>query len=314
MNRYNLKYKTFDELMAEVKMDFEDYNLEDHIKPFTLIKVAKRVNYDLGLRIHKTENVILEVEKGRAKLPDDFYLLNYAYLLGHFKMKEALPQGTHTEQVPLAVPAYITQPDKIDICATPDPCPTPEPECPDPCAPEEADTCSTTKGCQTWMNCKGETMQLIQKIKFQTRTWDEFYRIRVTGDDKFFDPKCPNLNWLAKNKAFIRDGYIYTSFQEGDLYINYEAMMKDSDGNLLVLNHPMINEYYEYALKERILENLMAANHQLNPNFVQRIDAKFRMSRNVANGIVNTMEFTELEEVWRANRKAMYNKYYKMFV
>jgi hypothetical protein len=313
MKPYNLKYKTFDQLMAEVKMDFEDYNLEDHIKPFTLIKVAKRVNYDLGLRIHKTENVILEVEKGRAKLPDDFYILNYAYLLGHFKMKSAMPQGTHTEQVPLPVPAYVTQPDKIDICVTPDPCPTPEPECPDPCQAPEPCGCNAC-GCETWVNCKGETMQLIQKIKFQTRTWDEFYRIRVTGDDKFFDPKCPNKNWLSKNKAFIRDGYIYTSFQEGELYINYEAMMKDENGNLLVLDHPMINEYYEYAIKERLLENLMAANHQLNPNFVQRIDVKYRQSRNVANGIVNTMEFTELEEVWRANRKAMYNKYYKMFV
>lgn len=313
MKNYNLKYKTFDQLLAEVKMDFEDFNLEDLIKPYQLIKVAKRVNYDLGLRIHKTKNVVLEVEKGRAKLPDDFYILNYAYVLGNYEMVTPMVQGTHTEQVPLPTPEYFTQPDTIDVCATKPECPTPEPECPDPCQAPEPCGCNTCN-CDTWMNCKGETMQLIQKIKFQTRKWTQFYRIKITGSDQFFDPKCPNKTWAAKNTAFIRDGYIYTSFREGELYINYEGLLEDEEGNILVLDHPMINDYYEYAMKERLLENLMAAGHQLNPNLVQRIDVKFRQSRNVANGIVNTMEFDELKEVWEMNRKAMFNKYYKMFI
>jgi hypothetical protein len=313
MGKYNLKYKTFDELLAETKTDFESFNIEDVIKPYQLIKVSKRVNYELGLKINKTKNVVLTVEKGRAKLPDDFYIVNYAYVLGQCETKQPMIQGTHVEEVPIDAPEYFQRDKTIDVCATPDPCPTPEPECDDPCQAPEPCGCNTC-GCSTWMNCKGQEMKLIQKIKYETRKWTEFYRIKITGNSMYFDVKCPNLTWMAKNTAFIRDGYIYTSFQDGELYLNYEGLLEDEEGNLLVLDHPLINEFYEYAIKERLLENLLANNHQVNGAFIQRIDGKLKMARATARGIVNTMEFDELHDVWAMNRKAMFNKYYKMFI
>jgi hypothetical protein len=33
--------------------------------------------------------------------------------------------------------------------------------------------------------------------------------------------------------------------------------MENEEGDLLVLDHPYCNEYYEYALKQRILENML---------------------------------------------------------
>lgn len=311
MAQYTLKYKTFDQLLSEVKGDFESYNLEDLIKPHQLIKVAKRINYDLGLRINQTKNEILEVENGNVKLPQDFLFLNYAYILGRYEMVTPVVQGTHVEEVPLDAPKYFPGTKTVDVCATPDPCPAPDP-CPDPCQAPEPCGCDKC-GCQTWINCKGEEMQLIQKIKMQTRKWTEFYRIRITGDDQFFDSMCPNNRWQSSKTAFIKDGFIYTGFKKGTLYLNYQGMMENKDGELLVLEHPMINEFYEYAMKERILEILMGNNERVNGGFVNRIDQKLRMARNNAKSIVNTPDFSELRDVWLANRKAMFNKYYKMF-
>lgn len=311
MAQHNLKYKTFDQLLSEVKGDFESFNLEDLIKPHQLIKVAKRINYDLGLRIHSTKNTVLEIDKGRTKLPDDFMTLNYAYILGNFTVTTPMVQGTHVEEVPVNAPEYFPGTDKIEICAVKDPCPEPEPES-DPCQNPEPCGC-TTCGCDTWINCKGQEMKLIQKVGMTTRKWTEFYRIQITGEDQFFDPLCPNKRNGASNTAFMKDGYIYTPFKTGELYINYQGIMEDKDGNLLVLEHPMINEYYEYAMKERILEILMGNNETLNGNFVQRIDHKLRLSKNAAKSIVNTPDFAELKEVWAMNRRAMFNKYYKMF-
>lgn len=313
MSKYNIKYRTFDQLLASVKGDFEAYNLEDLIKPHQLIKVAKRVNKDLGLKITQTKNIVLEVEKGKAKLPDDLSILNYSYMLGKFETTQAVPQGTHVEEVPIDAPTYHPGTKTIDVCAVPDPCPTPEPIDPcDPCQSPEPCGC-TTCGCSTWMNCKGEEMQLIQKIKYQTRKWTEFYRIKLTGDDNLFDPLCPNKSWNTKNGGFIREGYVFTNFKEGTLYLNYQGMMEDHDGNLLVLDHDLINEYYEYAFKERILEILMGNNETVNGGFAKLIMQKYRDARILANGIVNMPEFDELHELWAMNRKSMYNKYYKMF-
>jgi hypothetical protein len=313
MSKTTLKYKSFDELLAEVKSDFEAFNLEDLIKPYQLIKVAKRVNYELGLRINQTKNTVLEIEKHKAKLPDDFIVMNYVYGLGEYELTTPMVQGTHVEEVPLKRPEYFPGTKDVEICATDPVCPTPEPECPDPCQTPEPCGC-TTCNCDTWINCKGEEMQLIQKIKTQTRKWKEFYKVKIIGDSKYYDPLCPNKDWDVVNTAFIENGYIYTSYKEGDLYINYQGLLEDKDGSLLVLDHDLINEYYEYAIKERILENLMANQEAVQPQFVNRIDTKLRMARNNALSIVNTPDFAELQGVYDMNREAMFRKYYKMFI
>ena len=50
-----LKYRTFNQLLEDVSVDFSMYALENMIEPQQLIKVVQRVNYDLGLRINKTK-------------------------------------------------------------------------------------------------------------------------------------------------------------------------------------------------------------------------------------------------------------------
>lgn len=313
MSKYTLHYRTFDQLLAEVQGDFESYHLEDFIKPHTLIKIAKKVNYELGLKIHKTKDVVLTVEKGKAQLPMDFNVLNYMYALGSHSIVVPATQGTHVEEVPVnTVPVYDPGTNSINICASP--IVTPLPSCqtclePDPCG------CNTTTlpATGTWLNCKGEEMQLIQKVKLETRQWTEFYKVRLIDNPLFIDPNCPNVSWQAKNTAYIKDGYIFTTFKDGNLYLNYQGMMEDADGNLLVLDHPLINEYYEYAFKERIIENLLANQETVNAALIQRIDGKLRMARVNALSVARTPDFAELRTVFEANRKRMFNKYYSMF-
>jgi hypothetical protein len=52
---YTLKYRTFDDLVSDVAIDFEKFDIEGMIQPQTLIKIARKVNYDLGLRIYQTK-------------------------------------------------------------------------------------------------------------------------------------------------------------------------------------------------------------------------------------------------------------------
>ena len=54
------QYRTFSQLMDDVSIDFSTYALEGMIEPQQLIKVATRVNYDLGLKIQRTKNAIVD--------------------------------------------------------------------------------------------------------------------------------------------------------------------------------------------------------------------------------------------------------------
>ena len=88
--------------------------------------------------------------------------------------------------------------------------------------------------------------------------------------------------------------------------------MEDEDGNLLVLDHPMINEYYEYAIKQRVLENLYMNGEDVAQR-MQLIEQRLRAARNYALTIVNTPDYAEMKNLWETNRRAQYAKYYDMF-
>jgi len=278
-----LQYRTFDQLLDEVSADFVTYANEGMIEPGQLIKVAQRVNYDLGLRIHGTKEKILDIENKKVKLPDDFYVLNYAYICGKYTVSSPVMAGRETENVIL----------KGELCKK---CGQPDPTC----------SCEATYT----VECKtGEKVfvQVVEKRKFETRTYETFEPIRIATSTGKIDATNDH-----DRVGYIKNGYVYTNLSEGRLFISYQGALEDDEGNLLVLDHPMINEYYEYAMKQRILENLYIAGEEVT-NKMQLIEQRLRSARNNALSIVNTPDFAEMYKLWQTNRKAMYSKYYDMF-
>jgi hypothetical protein len=319
---YTLKYRTFEDLMADVMNDFKKYQMRDVIDYAEVVKVARRVNYDLGLRIYKTKEMILEVERGKVRLPNDFYVMNFALSVGKYRAKQYLPQGTHMEEkiIGTVAPEYQNAPpETIDLCedviVDPEPC--------DPCDPcaqcgETTTNCEPCNACcanpdSCTLQCDGSVTQLVQVLSYEMREYQRIEPIRFTQNTETLSEGCPNLYWDSTVTAIIKDGWIYTSFQTGKIYINYQGQLEDEHGSLLVPDHEMLNEYYEYAIKQRIIENLIMNDEEVNPNKMQLIEGRYRTARNAAKSIVNTPNFKELRELYRANRNALYSKYYDMF-
>ncbi len=323
---YTLKYRTFDQVLEDIHVDFQNYNLENMIEPQQLIKVVKRCNYDLGLRIYKTKEAVLELTRGKVKLPDDFYVLNFATVCDEVTYFNPTPQGTWIEDRPLITP-YQEVPANIDLCAAPTVNCT---KCnPEPC---NCTPCSTTSPCETavynplepygdtcnkprvYMNCRNECYEVVQIVKpGEMRTYKRVIPIRIINNAQSIDCDCPNLYLKTANAAWIKDGYLYTNMDCATIYINYQGTMEDDDGNLLLPDHDMINEYYEYALKKRILENLIMNDENVSQAKIQLIEQGYRTSRNYALSIVNTPNFAEIKQVFLMNRKVQYSKYYDMF-
>jgi len=281
------KYRTFDQLMEDVSIDFSTYALEGMIDPAQLIKVATRVNYDLGLRIHRTKQVVLDVEHNKARLPHDFAYLNYAFICGDYTIEQKMPSGTHVEDVAVD---YVPDPGMTGPCD--------DPTCNDVCV---------------LTNCGGDVeYKLVQKTgESEYRSYTAFAPLRIsTVNDQTCD--CPNINIRSTMIGEIKDGFLKTNFKTGKVYINYQGAMEDSDGNLLVLDHPYCNEYYEYALKQRILENMAFAGEPVG-NQMGLIEQRLRAARNNALSFVNTPDFEEMRKLWEVNRKAQYHNYYNMF-
>ena len=287
MANKELIYRTFDELMNEVRTDFHTYEMEGMIEPAQLIKVAQRVSYDLGLRIHGNKQRILDFDNGRVKLPDDFYSLTNAWLCSNFILHERVMSGDHTEDVLL-----VESDTPCTTCFHP------------------AVTCICER---TFTQCDKDYVTVVHKTAMYTREFKEFKRLYIRAS-KALDPIC-NRDVSRDNpyQAELKNGYMYFSTSEnGIVYINYLGTLEDEDGNLLVLDHPLINEYYEYAIKHRILENLYMSGEDVLQK-MQLMEARLRTARNNALTTVNTPNFKEMYELWQANRTAMYSRYYNMF-
>lgn len=264
------------------------YNNEGMIEPGQLIKVAQRVNYDLGLRIHKTKEVILDVEKRKAKLPDDFYVVNYAMLIGRYTVTTPAIQGDQRESI------HATA-----ICRK---------------CHGNSNECGCDDIYSVAVDVYGDesgSLVLVQKIKSETRVYDHFERISLGGGKYLQNDELHN-DHPSPNNGEIKNGFIYTNLEQGQVYLSYEGALEDDEGNLLVLDHPMINEYYEYAMKQRILENLYMNGEDVSQK-INLIEGKLRAARNNALGIVNTPNFAEMKALWQMNRRAQYQKYYDMF-
>jgi hypothetical protein len=287
-----LQYRTFDELLNEVQTDFVTYSNEGMIEPAQLIKVAQRVNYDLGLRIHGTKEKVLDLDKRKIKLPSDFYVLNYAYLCGKYTVSYPSMSGRHTENVILD-PSKCTVVNGVNTC-------------------NKCGGTDTTCICERTyaVECKtGEKVyvQVVEKRKHEVKTYETTERLHVASSTGRIDALNDN-----QKTAYIKNGFIYTNIDEGSVFISYQGALEDHDGNLLVLDHPVINEYYEYAMKQRILENLYINGEDVSQR-MQLIEQRLRGARNNALSIVNTPDFAEMYKVWQMNRKAQYNRYYDMF-
>lgn len=283
-----LKYRTFDELLGEVATDFAIYNNEGLIEPAQLIKIAQKVNYDLGLRIHGTKEKMLEITNRKVKLPDDFYVLNYAYLTTTYKVTYRANAGRETEN-------------KVIGSGTYESCPR--------CYKPEIDCCCEATYVQECQNGENIFVQVVEKRKMETRIYETFDRVKISPDTGRTDA-LNDLN--AGNTGYIKNGFLYTNIESGTLFISYQGALEDSEGNLLVLDHPMINEYYEYAIKQRLLENLYISGEDVAQK-LQLIEQRLRPARNNALTIVNTPDFAEMYQLWKMNRKAMYHRYYNMF-
>ena len=192
------KYRTFDQLLEDVTVDFSTYALEGMIEPQQLIKVATRVNYDLGLRIHRTKEAVIDIEHNKGALPADFAYLNYAFMCGTYTVSNTMPAGT---TVDTTYTKYVPDPEGPDQCLTPA-------TCTDVCVVK---TCPTTDA-QTGA-IKTDDHIVVQFVGAdQYRTFSNYMPLQI-GQTNQVQCDCPNVNVQAIDIAEIKDNFLLTKLK-----------------------------------------------------------------------------------------------------
>jgi hypothetical protein len=173
--------------------------------------------------------------------------------------------------------------------------------------------CSDPESCS--LNCNGDVIQLVQTLTYETRYYTSLAPLRlVDSAEHLISEFCPNRSWESILCGKLEDGWLNTSFTTGKVYLNYEGALENKQGELLVPDHDGLNDYYEYALKQRIIENLVFNDEEVSETKITLVEARYKTARDKAVTIVNTPDFKELRAIYQGNRNAQYHKYYDMFL
>lgn len=275
--RYNINYRTFDTFMYDVADDLASLDDQGYINSDKYIKVVQKVNADLSVKINPIKETVVKVVGGRAILPDDFKLLTKAFICYQYEVKKNL-MGTTIEYSETEVEPLCDSVESL-------------------CRNEDY-TCTPY---QVWRKNTDEIVNIYGTLKIKL--------INSSYCSSSCDPGERELDemYITREKDCY---YLHTSFDEGEVYIEYVSEMIDDEGNLLILDHPLTIEYYEYAVKVRIYEDLWLNGVEQVANKLKYVKEELRMAKWKALSFVNAIDFAELKQVYYANRRKIAGRYF----
>lgn len=112
-----MEYITFDQLLNEVKDEFEMYSKNSLIEASLLIPVVQSVSKLLGSRVQKRKQCLIDIDNYVAKIPLDCYKINSLWAIGKGEIVVGTPQGEHKDYKEVDL---LTEPLNSDVYVTED--------------------------------------------------------------------------------------------------------------------------------------------------------------------------------------------------
>ncbi len=97
------------------------------------------------------------------------------------------------------------------------------------------------------------------------------------------------------------------------VYLNYQGMLENEQGELLVLDHPLINEWYEFSIKERIVENMYINGEPDLERRLQYIQKKVAEYEKEAMNIAYMPDFQLVKATYARERQIQNEKHFAPF-
>jgi len=278
ITKYTTQYKTFESLMADIEDDLTSFSNETYVYSDKYIKIVQTCNSKLSTKINPIKEDVITVTNKKGKLPKDFKVLEQVYACAPTTIiqstlnfnKEVCPAYTFSEVRNCCNNiAYIEDPRKLF----------------------------------SFVVYKQEIKSLVNVTRL--------FPVSIINSLKFCSANCPTRATTNIQIQIERQGddfYILSDY-DGEFYISYVSEMVDDEGNLLILDHPLVIPYYEYAIKERIFEDVWLNDLLQVQNKLSYLKESLRTAQMDALRFVRTSDFAELKQVYFDNRKRFKMKY-----
>lgn len=230
---------TESELIADITTKLQIFEESNLIDPIFIKNWIKDGLKEFGGNIMQEEEVVLEVENGKAKLPDNFYAFKFGLKcdpIGYSINKEK-------ENILFASTFYQERVKKTAVWLNSiDP----------PCRPGYE--CEYIKEESIFLDKKGQE----NVVQFWYNTPVLFKLVRGYNKLKC-DKGCQNLTIDSPYEVSIQNNnYLNCNFQKGAVYLRYRGLPTNEFGELLIpeTSRNSVKDYLEYKCTRRTLENI----------------------------------------------------------
>lgn len=276
------QYISFKQLMYSITQDLHLFDDSALVREDNLLKVVHYCNDKLGIRLHESKQCIIPIKNGKGDLPTDFWKIEMIFATQVVNAPQTLTM------IPQNVVEYTTAPETVK----------------QPIVNIRKIACKDLC-CNTMWAVKYQNTEPVTKIE--------------TIVPLSMSTNCQNhsTNYCPRSKGQysvdIQENIIKTSFDEGEIFLCYLGLLEDENGDPMIPFHPLLNDYYEYSLKERVLENIYLNSESDVLQKLQYITAKKKEAYLDAWQFSGTPEYGELERIYKQRTFDFYNKWHKMF-
>lgn len=280
------KYIKLTQLLASVKSDLNLYDDAGMIDEDRVIKVIAECNEKLGQRIYKSRECKIIVKDYKADIPTDLYKIQNI-----FATKTMAKYNTNAFFGARQVEFTETKPE------------------------DETKIITYGKmGCVDSCNNCYWVADRREKTTSSEIIYETVFPLSISNSvqNKCL-PYSPCTKWKGEYQVDIDEQNFNFSFKEGEIYISYLGNLEDEDGEIQIPFHPKLNSYYEYAVKEKILEDLFLNSEADVVEKIKYINEKKREAYAIAWNFVQTRQVNEWTKVQENIQRDYYSKWYKIF-
>lgn len=277
---------TFDNLIAEIRADFESYDEAGLIDEVSMRRWANIAIRRFGENVTTRQDTVLHVKDGRAIMPDNFYSLYVAY--------ECSKRGYHIakKEDKAVVENSIMWKEKVTRT-------------------NEWDSCSP--------ECKTESESVVTETLYVEDSSVEFYYdspVMLKLGKRMNRNQCHATcrNKIVKDnprEIIINNNTLTANFAKGDIYMQYNGIDTDETGSMIIpeTDKGEVKNYVEYYVKYRFIEKLAFNGDDSNMiNLLGFLDGKVKehLALAMTDSKFSTFSPDSLRRIKKKNRAEMW--------
>lgn len=281
------KYIKLSQLMSSVRSDLNLYDDAGMIDEDRVIKIIAECNEKLGQRIFKSRECKIEVCNGVADLPGDLWKIENIFATRIVDGVDITPMVRARQLEFSPTPPK----DKTKIITYG------KMGCVDSC-----------NNCY-WVSDRREEVK-PEKIQYEVIT-PLIVSNRIVSKCVEYSP-CDKYRH-GNYQVDLENEQLTFNFKDGEVYISYLGNLLSDDGEIEIPFHPKLNSYYEYAVMEKILQDIFLNSDGDVINKLKYITEKKKESYAIAWDYVNTAQVNEWANAQKNIQRDYYNKWYRIF-